>query len=264
MKSVHRIYTLLAGLCLVAFTACNKGADDFLYKGDNVPVSIKGYNGSSEELEVTIDTFKVPALASANALIDLNAAYTFWGDQQTARMVITEKATAKKVLEKELKKGDGPTTLRFLYMNGQVSDMPEKPEAEAGKLKISYMFRPTLTNYTAPVDIALVKYYFTPKVFEEVARIKNVKPYEFSEPFTLPTFSTAVQPYNGVNTSVLFRAYIYKAGTNEFYTEGSAYTWHATSSAVPTPVASTASSKLYIFSESEAAGSIRFTKNLEL
>ena len=261
MNTTNIFYTILSAACLLVLTACNKGKDDFFYKGDMQPSMVKGYNGSNENLEVKVDTFKYEL---ESGTFDRNEAYIFPDGQNSVKLTITEQGSGKMMLEKEIKKGNGPVKINFFYMNGQVGNMPEKPAAEDGKIKITYLFMPTLTNYTQPVDIVLGKYYFTPKVFEEIKRIKNVKPYEFSEPVTISTFSTTGQQYNGQNTPVLFKAYIYKSGTNEFYTNGTEYTWHATSSSAPTPPASSASSRLYIFSETDADNSIRFIKNLEL
>lgn len=258
-----KIRNILYGASLLLLAACNKDGNEFIYKGDILPFTIKGYNGSVEALTVKADTFTLPGPISSGTF-SRTAAYTLPANRNSVKVTVTETGTEKLVLERELKKEDGPATISFFYMDGIVKDMPVVPPVEEGKVKITYMFKPTLTGYSEPVDIVLIKYYFTPKVFEELARLKNVKPNEFSETVTIPTFSTATQPYNGQNTAVLFRAYIYKAGTNEFYTEGTGYTWHATSSAAPTPAASVASSKLYIFSESEIGNSIRFTKNLEL
>ena len=264
MKTIKISYTILTGAFLLILAACNKGKDDFLYKETIAPVMLKGYNSSNETLEIKLDTFKINYPLSPNSAFDLIDAYTFYGNTNKVKLSLTETGTGKVVLEKEIKRGDGPTNLKFLYLNGKVNDLPEKPLVEQGKIKISYLFMPTLTNYTAPVDIVLIKYYFTPKAFEEIIRIKNVKPYECSEPVTISSFPTSGQEYNGQPTSVLFKAYIYKAGTNEFYTEGTGYTWHATSSSAPTPPASVASSNLYIFNESTAGNSIRFTKLFEL
>ncbi|EDM37749.1 hypothetical protein PBAL39_15029 [Pedobacter sp. BAL39] len=264
MKNItNTIHILLTFTFLMLVAACNKGEDDFLYKGDMLPVTIKGYNGGTEALEVKIDTFKFNFDLPTGSF-NLSEAYIFPDGRNSVKISIKEKGTGKLVLEKELNKSEGAATIRFMYMDGKVGDMPEIPAVEADKIKITYMFKPTVTGYTEPVDIVLGKYYFTPKVFEEITRIKNVKPNEFADPVTLSTFSTASQPYNGQNTSVLFLVYIYKAGTNEFYTEGTGYTWHVTSSTAPKPAASVASSKLYIFSESTVGNSIRFTKNLEL
>jgi len=263
MRSTNTFYSIITGAFLLLLSACNKGEDNFLYNAKMLPITFNGYNGSTDFLEVKVDAFKFPS-DLPRGTFNLGDAYTFPADRNSVKVTVREKATGKLVLEKEIKKEDGPANIRFMYMDGKVSDMPELPAVEAGKLKIIYMFKPTLTNYSQPVDIALMKYYFTPKVLEEITRIRNVKPNEFSEVITTPTFSTALQPYNGQNTSVSFLVYIYKAGTNELYTEGTGYTWHVTSSTAPKPSASVASSKLYIFSENAVGNSIRFIKDLEL
>ncbi|MBO9728562.1 MAG: hypothetical protein J7623_07995 [Chitinophaga sp.] len=260
MKILSMICSLAAGLLVLS--SCSKGKNDFYYKADVLPVSIKGYNGGNSPLELKMDTFRFEY--SANAPFDQTLGYSFTGQQDKVNLLITEKETGKLVMEKVFKRDSGPVKINFLYLDGQAGDMPERPVAEEGKIKVKYMFRPTLTQYKEPVDIALVKYYLTPKVFEEITRLKNVKPNEMSETVSLSTFSTTGQQYNGQPTAVLFRAYIYKAGTNEFYTTGTDYSWNATLSTAPLPPASSASAKVYIFSESAAGNSIRFIKNLEL
>ncbi|MDR6782850.1 hypothetical protein ABIE26_000663 [Pedobacter africanus] len=263
MKITNIFYAACTGIFLLAQTACNKGGDNFLYKGDMLPVTVKGYNSDGKDLLVKLDTVKFPAYITSGRF-NMSGAYLFPPNQNTVKLSITETESGKPVLEKELKKADGAATISFFYMNGKVNDMPEIPAAEEGKIKVSYMFKPTVTNYSEPVDIVLGKYYWTPKVFEELGRIKNAKPYEFSNPVTIPTFSTVGQQYNGQNTIVSFVVYIYKAGTNQLYTEGTAYTWHATSSTAPKPASSATSSKLYIFSEGPVGDSMRFNKDLEL
>ncbi|TDQ73719.1 hypothetical protein [Sphingobacterium yanglingense] len=254
---------LFMGMGLSLLFACTKSSEDFLYKGDMLPVTIKGYNGGSEYMEVKIDTVKFKSIISTGRF-DFSEAYLFPENKETAKLVITEKNTEKVVLERELKKGDGATTINFLYANDKVSDMPDIPALEQGKLKLIYMFKPTVTKYAGPVDIVLGKYYWTPKVFEEIDRIKDVKPYEFTKPITIATFPTVGQQYNGQPTPVSFVAYIYKAGTNEYYTKDTEYGWHATSSTAPKPGANAAASKLYVFQEAPNGGNMQFFKELEL
>ncbi|MBC9930284.1 hypothetical protein [Chitinophaga qingshengii] len=258
MKTIHILFAVLTGTLL----ACNKKEPDFLYEDNMLAVTVKGYNGSEESLEVKLDTFHVTQADPGK--FDATKGCIIPFSQSTVNLSITEKGTGKVVMNKALKKEDSPATFEFFYFNGQMNKMPEIPAFEEGKIKISYMFNPTVTHYTEPVDIVLGKYYFTPKVFEEIARIKNVKPNEFSAPVSIPTFSTTGQTYNGQPTPVLFLVYVYKAGTNEFYTAGSAYTWHATSTTAPKPAASAASSRIYIFEEAPAGNSMRFVKKLEL
>ncbi|MFN0293110.1 hypothetical protein [Pedobacter helvus] len=264
MKTIKIYFAMLTGTILLLHAACNKGENDFLYQGNMLPVTIKGYNGSSEQLIVKIDTFKFKYELGGNSTINLSDAYTFLGGQSTANLTITEKNTGKLVLKKELKKDDGPTTINLLYMDGKVSDMPVIPDVESGKIKVIYMFKPTVTNYAEPVDIAVGKFWFTPKVFEEITRIKNVIPNKFSEPIVLSTFATAGQQYNGQNSAVLFRAVIYKAGTNQPYSIGVNYTWDLSLSGPTLPAATTASSKLYIVEENPSGTQMRFKTPLTL
>ncbi|HWV68292.1 hypothetical protein [Chitinophaga sp.] len=262
MKTIHIFFAVLTGTFLTILLACNKKEQDFLYEDNMLAVNVKGYNGSDETLSVKLDTFQVTAASPGK--FDATKGCVIPVNKPALQLSVTEIGTGKTVMTKTLKKEDSPATIEFFYFNGQVSKMPEIPAFEDGKIKISYMFTPTVTKYAEPVDIVLGKYYFTPKVFEEITRIKNVKPNEFSPPVSIPTFSTTGQVYNGQPTAVLFLVYIYKAGTNEFYTAGSEYTWHATSTTAPKPAASTASSKIYIFEEAPVGNSMRFSKKLEL
>lgn len=253
---------LLLGMAAFLLVACNKGNDNFLYNEQVLPISIRGYNATTEELTVKVDTFNARQTIGAGSFA-LTEGFIFKGNQQAVKLSIGEKSTGKLVLEKELKKSDSAVNLSFLYMEGKVSDMPEKPAIENEKISLIYMFVPDVTKYSEPVDFVIGKYFVTPKVFEEVTRIKNVKPNTFSEAATFSTFSTARQDYNGVMTSVLFQVRIYKTGTNIPYTDGTAYTWNETSSTAPKPAASAASSKLYIFSEAPSGTFMRFFTRLD-
>lgn len=259
MKTIKICLVLLTASVLLVLSSCKKGGG-FLDNRNVLPVTLSILNVSAEALEVKIDTVTIEI---PTGRFDLTKAFPLQSSQSGLKLTITEKGTGKPVMEKELKKDDGRAFISFFYINGEVGKLPEIPAVEPGKIKIIYMFRPVVTNYTEPVDIVLGKYYLLPKVFEEITRIKNVKANQFTEPVTLSTFSTASQPYNGQNTPVSFQVYIYKSGTNQFYTEGTDYEWHPTASSAPKPSASAASSKLYIFSEAPS-NFMSFTKNLEL
>jgi hypothetical protein len=265
MKTKKKINALATIIAVMVFASCSKN-DVFLYKTVTMPVSIKGYNGSSERLIAKIDTFKFKFELSSNSTIRATENFTFPEGKNTAKLSITEENTGKLVLEREMKKEDRSTTINVLYMDGKVSNMPELPAVEAGKIKAVYMLQTNITNYTEPVDIVAGRYWYAPNdVFEEFARIKNVKPYEFSEPIILPTFSTTYgQTYNGVVSQLAFQIRIYKAGTNEPYTQGSGYQWHVTSSPPPKPAAATASSKMYIIKESPSGTQMKFLAVLTL
>lgn len=262
MKSTYTNWILLS---IAAFTlaACNKNNDNFLYIDQVFPISIKGYNATKEVLAVKVDTISSPRIALGESSFNLAEAYTFRGEQRTIKVNVSEKSTGKLVLEKEFKKEDGAASLSFLYMDGLVSDMPEKPEVINEKISLIYMFVPDVTKYSEPVDFVIGKYYATPKVFEEITRLKNVQPNEFSEAATISTFSTARQEYNGVLTTVSFQVRIYKTGTNTPYIDGTSYTWNDLSTTAPKPAASAASSKLYIFSEAPSGTLMRFNTRLD-
>ncbi|SEW34959.1 hypothetical protein [Chitinophaga arvensicola] len=262
MKTIHILFLALTGICLLTLPACSKKEPGFLYEDKMLAVTVKGYNGSDETLEVRLDT--MPVIQTPPGKFDETRGCILPAGQKALTLSIKEIATGKIILNKELKKEDSPATIEFFYFNGQVSKMPEVPPLEEGKIKISYMFRPTVTQYAEPVDIVLGKYYFTPKVFEEITRIKNVKPNEFSAPVSISTFATSGQVYNGQPTAVLFLVYVYKAGTNEFYTTGTEYTWHPTSTTAPKPAASVKSAKVYIFEEVPVDNTMSFQKQLEL
>ncbi|NML41353.1 hypothetical protein HHL17_29440 [Chitinophaga sp. G-6-1-13] len=260
---INTISRLLLGIATFLLAACNKDNDNFLYQEQVLPITIKGYNATKEQLMVKVDTIVLPTALGMEGSFTQFEAFTFKGDQRTVKLNISEKSTGKLVLEKEFKKEDEAATLSFLYMDGKVSDMPEKPAVAPDKISLIYMFMPNVTNYSEPVDIVVGKYFVTPKVFEEITRIKNVKPNEFSQTTTISTFSTARQDYNGVMTSVSFQARIYKAGTNTPYVDGTAYTWSDISTTAPKPASSAPSSKLYIFSELPTGSSMRFATRLD-
>lgn len=260
MKTKHILFSLLAALSMLA-TACKKEGE-FLYKGDMLPFVISGYNASNERLNVKLDTFQ-RLFQIPNGPFKVSQAFTLPEGQQSLKLSITPEGGDKPVLEREWKKEDGVGRINFFYLNGIAGEMPDPPTFEEGKIKLRYMWNPVMTKYDGPVDIAVGKLYFTPKVFVELARIKNVKAGEFSETITVDPFPTSGQTYNGQPTAVLFVIYIYKAGTNEFYTTGTEYNWSITTSA-PKPSANVATSKMYIFTENPSGSLMAFVKNLEL
>ena len=260
---LNKFYLICLCTMLLALTACNKGDQDFLYKEELFGVNLIGYNASSEELTVKLDTTDFITPLQPNSRFESTTAYTFRPNENRIKLRIAEKISGKLVLEKELKKEDTGIKINFFYVDGRIGPMPEKPAVEEGKIKLLYMFQPTTTNYTEPVDFVVGKYYLVPKVFEELGRAKNVKPYEFCPPITIPTFSTASQEYNGVKTTASFVVRIYKAGTDIPYTDGTAYLWNPLSSTAPKPSSSTPSSKLYIFSEAPSGSMMRFFTRLD-
>ena len=259
---LNKLYLAGLSMALLALVACSKSEQ--FYKEELYRINVNGYNGSNEQLDIKVGSAAFRSPIMPNTSFNLSDAYTFGSTESKIKLNITEKSTGKLVLEKELKKEDGEAKVNFLYMDGKIGTMPTKPAVEADKISLVYMFQPTVTNYTEPVDFVLSKYYVTPQVFEELARVKNVKPNEFSTPVSIGTFSTARQDYNGVMTSVSFVVRICKPGTTIPYIDGTSYTWNALNSTAPKPAASVAASKLYIFSEAPAGNIMRFATRLDL
>ena len=259
---LNRLSLVGLSVALFALAACSKSEQ--FYKDELYRINVNGYNGSNEQLDIKVGAAAFRSPIQPNTSFNLSDAYSFNSAENKIKLNIFENGTGKLVLEKELKKEDGEAKVNFLYMDGKISSMPTKPAVETDKISLVYMFQPTITNYTEPVDFVIGKYYVTPQVFEELARAKNVKPNEFSTPVSIGTFSTARQDYNGVMTSVSFVIRICKAGTNIPYVDGTSYTWNALNSTAPKPSASIASSKLYIFSEAPAGNIMRFATRLDL
>lgn len=260
---INKTNGFLLGMVVFMLAACNKDNNNFLYKEQILPILIKGYNATKESLTVKVDTINSSGILREESSFEQFESFTFKGDQHAVKLRISEKSTGKLVLEKEVKKEDEAVSLNFLYMDGKVSDMPDKPAVADEKISLLYMFVPNITNYSEPVDFVIGKYFVTPKIFEETTRIKNVKPNEFSQAATISTFSTARQEYHGVMTSVSFQVRICKAGTNTPYVDGTAYPWNDISSTAPKPSSSVASSKLYIFSEFPSGNIMRFSTRLD-
>ncbi|SJZ43492.1 hypothetical protein SAMN04488128_101207 [Chitinophaga eiseniae] len=253
---------LLLGVVAFLLAACSKNNDNLLYRKQALSIAIGGYNATNEVLTVKVDTFTLPYKLGAGSFKQ-GSAFTFGEHQHTVKVSISEESTGKLVLEKEFTREDSAGVFSFLYMDGKASSMPEKPAVEKGKLSLIYMFIPSVTQYSEPVDFVIGKYFVVPKVFEEVARIKNVKPNEFSPAATFPTFLTGRQEYNGVLTAVSFQVRIYKTGTNTPYVDGTEYTWNDISTSAPKPASSVAASKLYIFSEAPGGNLMRFFTRLD-
>lgn len=110
-------YAVLTGAFLLVLVACNKREDDFFYTGEALTVKLIGYNGSSEELEIKVDTFKFKRTVSANETINQSDAYLFTDNQRTAKLTVTEKGTGKLVLERELEKSEKNVTVNLFYTN---------------------------------------------------------------------------------------------------------------------------------------------------
>lgn len=258
--------TAISFFLLFTLLSCNKGGDELLYHSNIHLINLSGYNNSNEELILQLDTFPA-TVTPAFSKIAFGATYNFNDpNKQGLKFTMKSKASDKILLEKEIRATDpeAETNLNLIYMNGKVGDFPVVPAPVEGKVQLIYMFQSNILNYREPVDIVFKKFYFIPKVFEEVVRIKNLKPNEFSQPISFAPFPLGVQDYNGQKTPVLFRAHIYKAGTDIPYTAGTSFQFDPLVSVAPTPSPAKASSKLLIINEAPVNNIIQFNKVLDL
>lgn len=147
-------YALLTGFLMV-LAACSKDEDKFLYKGDMLPVTIKGYNGSSEELVVKIDTFKFKFGLLPQQALNQSDAYTFIGDKETALLTITEKASGKVVLERQLKKDEKNVAINLFYTNEGLIDYNPPPINPNANIVGVFITKNEQTNVNADIAITL-------------------------------------------------------------------------------------------------------------
>ncbi len=263
MKINQIIY--LGILLLVSLTSCDKG-DQLLYDSNVHLLELKGYNNSSERLIIKLDTFKSVEVAPFSR-IGYNAVYNFNSSSpKSIKLTMSSNLQNQTVLQKEIKGMDQEKESKFnlLYMDGKVSDFPNVPELMPNRVQLVYMFQSNFLKFNEPVDIVFGKYYLTPKVFEEFGRIKNLQPNTFSEPFSFDTFPLGIQEYNGQRTSVVLRAFIYKAGTDIPYTEGTNYIFSYLNSGIPVISPATANTKVFIINENPVGTMMKYNKVLEL
>ncbi|MGE8378043.1 MAG: hypothetical protein ACN6PN_06815, partial [Sphingobacterium sp.] len=167
--------TAISFFLLFTLLSCNKGGDDLLYHSNVHMINLSGYNNSNEELILQLDTFSA-TVTPAFSKIAFGANYNFNDpNKQHLKFTMKSKATDKILLERDIRANDTAvsTNLNIIYMDGKVADFPTLPAPVEGKVQLIYMFQSNILNYREPVDIVFGKYYFTPKVFEEVIRIKN-------------------------------------------------------------------------------------------
>ncbi|OYD43616.1 hypothetical protein CHT99_01180 [Sphingobacterium cellulitidis] len=105
---------------LLSLGACDKNDEKFFYDTEATSILIKGYNGSNENLEVQIDTFKFKNLITPNGYISQTEKFIFTPDQASAKLLIKEKSTGKIILEKELKKGESQVEISVPYFDGKL------------------------------------------------------------------------------------------------------------------------------------------------
>ena len=221
------IYTIIA---LILLSACQKD-DNFLVKEEAFAVTTSGYNGSSSELEITIDTLSLPYLIEAGRSFNRTDKYTFPPGKDSVKVIIKEKETGKSVCEKQVKRGEYSLTIQMIYVNGKLIEKPVAPASNpVGFRLVSYLFLPNISGYTGDIDIAYIKYYdvvvnnrLVREKEEELTRI-TIKPYVFSEFMQAAVFQGGRHEIDGKVYFINPEVRAFKSGTNIRYYEDAGFT----------------------------------------
>ncbi len=215
------LYTYITALVLLSLTmiGCQKD-DNFVIKEEAFSVITSGYNGSSSELEILIDTMTLKYPIEASASFKRTDKYTFGDRQDSVKLVIKEKETGKQVYEATIKKGEYSTTIELIYVNGKLIEKPVMPDNNpAGFRLLSYLFLPRVSGYAEDIDIVYFKLYQVVangqlvNESEEVLAKVTVKPWTFSPLLQAPVFPGGRTEINGKVYFINPEVRIFKAGT---------------------------------------------------
>ena len=227
MRFFNRCFAAI--LVAVALAGCQDD-DNFFVKQEAFSVVSSGFNGSSNELTVTIDTMTLKFGISPVSSFSRTDKYTFPEGKDSVLVSIKEKGTGKPVYERVVKKGEYSIAIELIYVGGKLIKKPVAPAANpTGFLLVSYLFLPSITGYTGDIDIVYYKKIdvikdnrFVLDRLEELERV-TAKPYAFSEFLEVPDFQMGRTEIDGkvylINSLVMF----YKAGTNVVYYDGLGY-----------------------------------------
>ncbi|WP_276481491.1 hypothetical protein [Paraflavitalea pollutisoli] len=217
-------------LLLSLLTGCDKN-DNFLEKQEAFAIVTSGFNGSTNPLEIIVDTATLQSPIDPGYPFKRTDKYTFGEGQDSVKLVIKEKATGVPVYERFVRRGEYSVSIELIYVNGKLISKPLAPANNPAGFRLScYLFLPIMTGYSGDIDAVYYKKYEVVKngqlvivKKDELARM-TVKPWQFSEFFKMPSFPGGNQVIDGeryiVNPLILF----YKAGTDTPYLEGLGFT----------------------------------------
>jgi len=178
MKRIISYRSLPAALMLLilALTGCNKEKLDAELA---IQVVVNGYNGSSGNLEMAIDTTSYGAgtlggsyLMKPQSVIGTSIAYSYFGQKQ--RMVtLAETATKKVLFSGPLPETGTKAAFNFIYLNGKELQInAPAPDATTNKLG----FYVEYTDSDDPFDVFLYRMDNTTGQEYRYYLAKNVKP----------------------------------------------------------------------------------------
>lgn len=223
-------YTCFTVFVLLAINGCQKD-DNFLIKGEAFSVITSGFNGSSNELEITIDTLTLSAGIPPNNNFKRTDRYTFPDAKDEIKFIIREKGTGSLVYEQAVKRGAYTLTIDLIYVNGKLVKKPVAPDSNPeGARLISYLFLPLASGYSADIDIVYYKRYdYIENGYWKFDRLEELKRVTVA-PYTFSAFLEAAI-INGGQTEIDGKIYrinpevrFCKAGTDIRYHEGTGIT----------------------------------------
>lgn len=227
MKFLHT--PILLFLLSLSISGCQKD-DNFLIKEEAFAVVTSGYNGSSSQLEITIDTMTLKFPIEPNGSFKRTDKYTFREGQEQVKLVIKEKDSGKKIYESEVKRGEYSLSIDLLYVGGKLIEKPPLPVDKAGFRQASYLFIPSISGYTGDIDVVYFKNHevvlngmLVPEISEELARI-TAKPNAFSPFIEAPIFTSGRTEINGKVYFINQATKFFKSGTNIPYYEEKGFT----------------------------------------
>lgn len=154
-------YMKIAGIIAMlinVLAACNK---EELNPEKAIQVIISGYNGSANELEVSIDTTRYDkSLANGKfilqpaSLIGFNAVYTYRDPVLRSKVTLTDPATGEIVFSKPLPASGTKACFNYIYLDGKVVEV-NPPAAEATTNKLGFYIH--YADSDAPFDIFLYR-----------------------------------------------------------------------------------------------------------
>lgn len=156
MKFFYTYFTVFA---LLTISGCQKD-DNFLIKEKALSIVTSGFNGSSKELMITIDTMTLGAGIPPNNSFKRTDKYTFPETKDEVKVIIREKGTGSLVYEQDIKRGEYSLTIELIYVNGKIVKKPVAPDSNPEGIRLtSYLFLPLVSGYSADIDIVCYKKY---------------------------------------------------------------------------------------------------------
>lgn len=154
----YRKLPVLLALLFIAFTACNK---EEVVAEKAIHIIINGYNGSSEALEVSIDTTRYDARVSNGnyilkpaSLYDFNVVYTYRPGSRQPVLSIKNPLNDSVWFSSPLPASGTKALFNFIYVDGKLQEL-HPPEANAAANKLGFYVQ--YTDSEDPFDIFLYR-----------------------------------------------------------------------------------------------------------